>query len=75
MNDKDWLEFIGFVKAKLKENEKAHQRMEDNLANHLKHHEKASSKLSDNLFKIGITILVFILGIIQVLILRLLGLK
>lgn len=75
MNDKEWLEFIGFVKAKLEENEKSHQRIEENLANHLKHHEKAKSKLSDNLFKIGITILVFILGIIQILILRLLGLK
>ncbi len=75
MNDKEWLEFIGFVKAKLEENEKSHQRIEENLSNHLKHHEKAKSKLSDNLFKIGITILVFILGIIQFLILKLLGLK
>lgn len=75
MDDNVWLEFMGFVKAKLEENEKAHGRLEESLTNHLKHHEKAKSKLSDNLFKIGITILVCILGIIQVLILRLLGLK
>jgi hypothetical protein len=75
MNDKEWIEFTGYVKAKLEENEKAHQRIEDNLANHLKHHEKVKSKLSDNLFKIIMIVLVFILGIIQFAILRLLGLR